>query len=84
MVSSHGLSRDGPGAACRGYATTHAVAGSLAPNLQALASRLASHTTPQPAKVAQWMHHSASQEYNLTLLLIHGVTTCYGPALAES
>lgn len=53
MVSSHGLSRDGPGAACRGYATTHAVAGSLAQNLQALASRLASHTTPQPAKVAQ-------------------------------
>lgn len=49
-----------PRAAYWGYATTHALGGSLAPNLQALASRLAGHTTPQPAKVAQWMHHSAA------------------------
>ena len=49
-----------PRAAYWGYPTTHAIGGSLAPNLQALASALAGRTTPQPAKVAQWGDYSAA------------------------
>jgi acetolactate synthase-1/2/3 large subunit len=49
-----------PRAAYWGYPTTHAVAGSLAPNLQALANTLIGRTTPRPAKVAQWLNHGAA------------------------
>jgi acetolactate synthase-1/2/3 large subunit len=49
-----------PRAAYWGYPTTHAVGGSLAPNLQALARGLQGRTTPRPAKVAQWGDHSAA------------------------
>ena len=49
-----------PRAAYWGYPTTHAVAGSLAPNLQALASSLTGRTTPRPAKVAQWTKYGAA------------------------
>jgi acetolactate synthase-1/2/3 large subunit len=49
-----------PRAAYWGYATTHAVAGSLPPNLAALATSLTGRTTPRPAKLAQWAAYTAS------------------------
>ncbi|HUO40974.1 MAG TPA: thiamine pyrophosphate-dependent enzyme [Mycobacterium sp.] len=47
-----------PRAAYWGYATTHAIAGSLSHNLAALAATLAKRVTPRPEAVGRWSRFS--------------------------
>lgn len=49
-----------PRAAYWGYPTTHALPGSLAPNLAALADNLAARTVVHPGRAEHWARHSAA------------------------
>ncbi|MFN8072144.1 MAG: thiamine pyrophosphate-binding protein [Mycobacterium sp.] len=49
-----------PRAAYWGYATTHAIPGSIGHNLQALAGCLAGRNAPRPDRVRRWADHTAA------------------------